>query len=60
MHLVQLGNLIEQLARLLRIRDPRRRTRQSRLEVVCSSTQELVSYMQRFAPFNPPKDSLAG
>jgi hypothetical protein len=59
-HFVQLGDFIEQLARLLRVRDPRRRTCQSSLEVVCSSTQELVAYMERFAALNPSKDSLAG
>jgi hypothetical protein len=58
LHLVQLRNLVQQLARLLRIRYPRRRARQPRLEVVRPSTQELVAHMQRLGPFNRPKDAL--
>ena len=60
MHLVQFGNLVEQLARLLRVRDPRRRTCQPSLEVVRPSTQELVANVQCFAALNPAKYPLTG
>lgn len=60
MRLVQLCNLVQQLARLGWIRDPCRCACQSRLEVVRASTQELISNVQRLSPFNRAKDSLTG
>lgn len=60
LHLIQLGNLIKQLTRLLRVRDPCRGTRQPRLEVIGSSAQKLVSNMQCLPAINSPKDPLTG
>jgi hypothetical protein len=57
-HFIQLCDLVEQLARLLRIGDPGCGTRQPSLEVVRPSAQELVAHMQRFASFNSSKDAL--
>lgn len=60
MRLVQLSDLVQQLARLCRVRYPRRCASQSCLEIVRPSTQELVSYVQRLSSFNRPKDALTG
>jgi hypothetical protein len=60
LHLVQLSYLVEQLASLQWVRDPRCRASQSCLEIVCPCTQELISNMQCLPTFDPSKDALAG
>lgn len=56
----QLRNLIQQLHRLRRTRNPRRRARKSSLEVVCAGAEELVADVERAAAFDAAEVILAG
>jgi hypothetical protein len=58
--LLHLGYLIQQIHRLGRVRNPRRRTRQPCFEIVRARRQELVPDVQRFAALDPAKVLLAG
>jgi hypothetical protein len=60
LHLVELGNLIQELTRFQWICDPCRRTCQPGLEVVGPSTQELVANVQRLPALNTSEDTLTG
>jgi hypothetical protein len=59
LHLVELGYLVQQLARLLRVCNPRCSTGQASLEVVGPSTQELVANVQRLPALDASENALA-
>ena len=58
--LLHLRYLVQQIHRLGRVRDPRRRRRQPCFEIVRARRQELVPDVQRFDALDPAKVLLAG
>lgn len=60
LHIIQLRNLIQQLHRLRRTRDPSRGTRKPGFEIVGAGAEELVADVEGAAAFDAAEVRLAG